>query len=164
VPREGSAPPPGQPDPGQPDPGQPDPGEPDPGEPAGPPGRSGPTAGQPGRPAGQSAYDDAGISEAEMLEVARELAATPVEDVVANHCYGLFELAALHLSQSPPNLEAARLSIDAMGCIVDGLGGRLGSHAATLSEGLNQLRLAFVRIAEAGGGRETNGAVAGEPS
>lgn len=72
-----------------------------------------------------------------------------MEDVIVNHCFGLFELAALHLSQQPVNLTAARLSIDALGYLVEGLGERLGSHAATLAEGLTQLRLAFVRIAEA---------------
>jgi hypothetical protein len=61
----------------------------------------------------------------------------------------LFELAALHLSQQPVNLVAARLAIDAMGYIIDGLGQRLGPHAASLADGLAQLRMAFVRIADA---------------
>jgi len=87
--------------------------------------------------------------EAELAAVAAELLATPVEDLVANHCYGLFELAALHLSQRPPSLAAARTAIDAMGYLVDGLGDRLGRHASSLAEGLTQLRLAFVRISDA---------------
>jgi hypothetical protein len=66
--------------------------------------------------------------------------------VVANHCYGLFELAALHLSQLPPQFDKARLAIDALGLLVDGLGDRLGQHAGPLAEGLSQIRLAFVRI------------------
>lgn len=86
-----------------------------------------------------------------MAEIAAQLLAAPVEDVIANHCFGLFELAALHLSQQPPNLEAARGAIDAMGLLVDGLAGRLGVHQATLTEGLNQLRLAWVKIAETAG-------------
>ncbi len=89
-------------------------------------------------------------AEEELLEVAKHLAAAPAEDVVANHCYGLFELAALHLSQQPPQLDKARLAIDALGLLVDGLGDRLGQHAGALAEGLSQLRLAFVRIAAAG--------------
>jgi len=84
-----------------------------------------------------------------LIEVARQLSAAPAEDVVANHCYGLFELAALHLSQQPPQLEKARLAIDALGLLVDGLGDRLGQHAPALADGLSQLRLAFVRIADA---------------
>ncbi len=88
-------------------------------------------------------------SEEELRELARELAKAPVEDVIANHCYGLFELAALHLSNRPVDLAAARLAIDAMGKLVEGLGGRLGSHEAALADGLTQIRLAFVRIADA---------------
>jgi hypothetical protein len=93
--------------------------------------------------------EDAEISEAELREIAQSLLTAPVEDVISNHCYGLFELAALHLSARPPNLEAARTAVDAMGAVVEGLGSRLGQHQATLSEGLAQLRLTWVRIAEA---------------
>ena len=75
-----------------------------------------------------------------------ELANAPVEVVVANHCYGLFELAAVYLSQQPPLLEQARLAIDALGCLVDGLAGRLGEGESALKEGLTNLRLAFVQI------------------
>jgi hypothetical protein len=89
------------------------------------------------------------FNEEEILEVAKHLAAAPAEDVVANHCYGLFELGALHLSQLPPQLDKARLAIDALGMIVDGLGERLGQHAPALAEGLSQIRLAFVQISSA---------------
>jgi hypothetical protein len=86
---------------------------------------------------------------AEMAALERELVAAPVEDVIANHCYGLFQLAALHLSQRPPNLEEARLAIDALGAIVEGLGPRLSDQADPLTEGLAQIRLAFVQLAAA---------------
>lgn len=89
--------------------------------------------------------------------LAEQLLSAPVEDVIANHCFGLFELAALHLSQQPPNLEAARAAIDAMGFLVEGLGSRLGQHQATLAEGLGQVRLAFVRIAETFAGPQADG-------
>lgn len=104
-------------------------------------------------------------SDEEMAALAAQLLAAPVEDVIANHCYGLFELAALHLSQQPPNLDSARKAIDAMGCLVEGLGSRLGQHQGSLSEGLTQLRLAWVKLQEtvagpAQDGRESSG---GEP-
>ena len=89
------------------------------------------------------------VNEEELLEVAKHLAAAPAEDVVANHCYGLFELGALHLSQQPPQFDKARLAIDALGLLVDGLGERLGQHATALAEGLSQIRLAFVRMSSA---------------
>ena len=76
----------------------------------------------------------------------RELANAPVEVVVANHCYGLFELAAVYLSQAPPLLPQSRLAIDALACLVDGLKGRLGEAEEPLKEGLSQLQLAYVQI------------------
>jgi hypothetical protein len=75
-----------------------------------------------------------------------ELADSPVEVVVANHCYGLFELAAVYLSQLPPLLDQARLAIDALGALIGGLEGRLGENEEQLKDGLSQLRLAYVQI------------------
>ena len=75
-----------------------------------------------------------------------QLANTPAEVVVANHCYGLFELAAIYLSQTPPMLFQARLAIDGLGSLLDGLRGRLGEAEPSLHESLSQLRLAFVRL------------------
>lgn len=84
---------------------------------------------------------------AEMEELERQLVAAPAEDVVANHCYGLFQLAALHLGQEPPGLDAARLAIDALAAIVAALDGRLGDAGIPLRDGLAQIRLAYVQIA-----------------
>jgi hypothetical protein len=81
-----------------------------------------------------------------MAELQEQLARTPAYLVVANHAFGLFELAALHLSLQPPQLDEARLAIDAMAALVEGLGDRLGEHAAELSDGLAQLRMAYVEI------------------
>lgn len=102
-----------------------------------------PTGGQ-SRVAGSD--DATEPTEAELAAAAERLRATPVEVVVANHCYGLFELAALHLSADPPGLEPARLAIDAMAALVEGLRGRLGESEATLTDGLAQLRLAWVQL------------------
>lgn len=79
-------------------------------------------------------------------ELRHQLLATPVEVVVANHGYGLFELAAIHLSQRPAGVEQARLAIDALGCLVEGLAGRLGEAEASLVDALAQIRMAFVQI------------------
>ncbi len=76
----------------------------------------------------------------------RQLAGAPADVVVANHCYGLFELAAVYLSDAPPRLEQARLAIDALGYVVDGLGERLGEAHPSLRDALAQIRLAFVQI------------------
>ena len=96
----------------------------------------------------QAAPDREALAE-EIAEIEKELAGAPARDVVANHCYGLFQLAALHLGQAPPRLDDARLSIDALAAIVETLGDRLGESAAPLRDGLAQIRLAFVQIAGA---------------
>ncbi len=101
-------------------------------------------------PLGPDGGEPAELGEEELaaqVEAMRsELASSPVEVVVANHCYGLFELAAVYLSQQPPLLDQARLAIDALGCLVDGLEGRLGEGEDGLRDGLSQLRLAYVQI------------------
>jgi hypothetical protein len=82
----------------------------------------------------------------QMAAVQQELLGTPVSVVVANHAVGLFQLAALHLNQRPPDLEEGRLAVDAMGALIDGLTGRLGEEEASLKEALAQLRMAFVQL------------------
>jgi hypothetical protein len=89
--------------------------------------------------------DEEALAE-QVATVRAELADAPVEVVVANHCYGLFELAAVYLSQQPPLLSQSRLAIDALGCLVTGLEGRLGESEEQLKDGLSQLRLAYVQI------------------
>jgi hypothetical protein len=85
---------------------------------------------------------------ARLDELRRQLLGTPAEIVVANHAYGLFELAAIHLSQQPPRREEARLAVDAMAALVEGLAGRLGEAEPSLRDALAQNRLAFVQISE----------------
>lgn len=83
------------------------------------------------------------------LEQAREqLAQTPASLVVANHAIGLFQLAAIHLDREPANLDDARLAIDALAALVEGLHGRLGDEEQTLRDALAQLQLAYVEVAK----------------
>jgi hypothetical protein len=90
--------------------------------------------------------EDVAAMQAELAEARRQLVAVPAEQVVANHAIGLYELAAIHLGQSPANLAAAALAIDAMGALVEGLGSRLGEATPTLTDALQQIRLAFVQV------------------
>ncbi len=83
---------------------------------------------------------------AHLEELRHQLVSTPAEVVVANHAYGLFELAAIHLSQTPPRLDDARLAVDAMAGLVEALAGRLGEPERSLRDALSQIRLAFVQI------------------
>ncbi len=81
------------------------------------------------------------------LAQARErLAEAPAEIVVVNHVMGLYELAAIHLSASPARLHEAALAIDAVACLVEGLGPRLGEESETLLTALSNIRLAFVQV------------------
>jgi len=82
----------------------------------------------------------------EMAEARARLAVVPAEVVVINHVMGLYELGAIHLSATPPDLVQAALAIDAVACLVDGLGDRLGDEAPTMRDALNNIRLAFVQI------------------
>ena len=100
--------------------------------------------------------DDTGVDEtdreqaeelaSEIAAVRARLARVPAATVVANHTMGLYELAAIHLSQDVPNFSEATLAIDAMAALIDRLQGRLGGDEATLRESLAQLRLAFVTL------------------
>jgi|GEM_PF-362239 len=81
------------------------------------------------------------------MRAARErLSEVPAEVVITNHVMGLYELAAIHLSASPPDLHQSVLAIDAVACLVDGLGERLGDDYPTMQDALNNIRLAFVQI------------------
>lgn len=81
------------------------------------------------------------------LEESRaRLAQVPVSVVVVNHVMGLYELAAIHLSATPARLPEAALAIDAVACLVEGLGERLGDEHDTLADALANIRLAFVQI------------------
>ncbi len=82
---------------------------------------------------------------AELAAARQRVLEAPADMVVANHAMGLYELAAIHLSEEDPDLEAARLAIDAMGQLVEGLTGRLGENEPTLKDALTQLRMAFVQ-------------------
>ena len=140
-------------------------------EPQGQPGHTPPAAPPSGAQVGQGQADatQAPASEEElqarMAELRNELAETPVELVVANHCFGMFELAALHLSLQPPRLDQARLAIDALAGLLQAMTGRLGEEEAQLQEGLASLRLAFVQIqgAQESAGADPGGAAPAPP-
>lgn len=93
----------------------------------------------------------------EMTEARERLIATPAAVIVANHGMGLYELAALHLAEQPPNLGEATVAIDGLSAILEKLEGRLGEAESTLREALDQVRLAFVQIksSQAAGPDET---------
>ena len=98
-----------------------------------------------------TALDDTALDDAAqaMYDARARLGGMPAEVVVSNHVMGLYELAAIHLSAEPPALAEAALAIDAVGCLVAGLGERLGPDSETLANALSNIRLAFVQIKNA---------------
>ncbi len=95
---------------------------------------------------------------AALREVHAKLVATPVEDVIANHALGIWQLALVHLGVvtppdeqgrlPAPDLPAAGLAIDAMAALVEGLGERLGVHEPVLRDALGQAQMLFVEVSE----------------
>ena len=90
--------------------------------------------------------DVVGDAQEAIQEARQRLAEVPAEVVVTNHVMGLYELAAIHLSSPTPDLRSAALAIDAVACLVDGLGDRIGENAATMRDALANIRMAFVQI------------------
>jgi hypothetical protein len=95
---------------------------------------------------GELSDEEAMEAEAQVEALRQRLAEAPVETVLANHCYGLFELGAVYLSATPAMLPQARMAIDAFGLLVEGLGDRLGEAAGPLRDALAQIRLGYVQV------------------
>jgi hypothetical protein len=93
--------------------------------------------------------DRLAAANAVLEDTRRRLAEVPAEVVITNHIMGLYELAAIHLGNVPPDLAQAALSIDAVACLVEGLGDRIGPEATTMRDALSNIRLAFVQIKNA---------------
>jgi hypothetical protein len=129
-----------------------------------PPSAPPPSGGPPGGPGGPD--DGPSPEEIQALrELHTRLASTPVEDVVANHAFGLWQLALVYLGvatppdeqgrQPMPNLPAASLVIDAVAALLDGVGDRLGPHAEALRDALTQTQMIYVQLAEALAGAQS---------
>ena len=101
----------------------------------------------PGATEGGAATTPEERAEAERLleRVRREIAGTPAAEIVGNHAVGLWQLALIHLGLEQPNLEDARLAIDALGGLLDGTGDRLGERGGALRDALTELRVALAR-------------------
>ena len=108
-----------------------------------------------GPPGGPDAEMDEEELQAELRAMQEQMLRTPAAIVVANHCIGLIELAALHLGQNPPHLADAQVAIDALAGILDAVGSRLGDNGPALQQALTQMRMAYVEAKQAtasGGG------------
>ncbi len=116
---------------------------------------------RPDAAAGQQPSEDAAApltpeQEEQARAVAKELAdararllETEVSTVLTNHGLGIYELAAIHLTADRPNLPEAKLAIDGLAALVEGLKGRLGEGEPTLRDALQQAQMAFVQVSNA---------------
>ncbi len=83
----------------------------------------------------------------EMSEARQQLLEAEVATVLANHALGIYELAALHITSENPDMVEARLAVDALGVLVEGLEGRLGDGEPTLIDALNNIKIGYVQRA-----------------
>ena len=81
----------------------------------------------------------------ELADARARLLETEVSTVLANHALGIYELAAIHLTSDEPDLDEAKLAIDGLAALVEGLAGRLGDGEGTLRDALHQARLVYVQ-------------------
>ena len=84
---------------------------------------------------------------AELAAARQRLSQTPAAEVIANHVMGIYELAAIHLSDETPKLNEAQIAIDAMTGIVEALEGRLGENESVIKDALQQIQMAYVQVA-----------------
>lgn len=82
---------------------------------------------------------------ARMAETQQEVLRVPAGVIVVNHARGLLELAVLHLNQTDPRMDEARLAIDTAKAVLDAGGTRLGEEGELLAEMLRQVQIAFVQ-------------------
>ncbi len=82
----------------------------------------------------------------EFEQTKKQIAEAPVEQIISTHVIGLYELAVIHLQQEVPNLEAAKIAIDAMAGLLDGVEGQIGEPEEPMKKLLSDLQMAFVKL------------------
>lgn len=85
----------------------------------------------------------------EMMQVRREIAATPASEMVSNHLIRFLDLATIYLESEPPAFAEAATAIEAFRSVLEGLGDRLGEHRPMLTEALGQIQMIFVQVKRA---------------
>ncbi len=80
----------------------------------------------------------------EMADARAQILEADPTAIIANHAFGIYEFAMLHITANDPDMKAARLAVDSLGFLVEGLRGRLDEAEAPLNEALHGVRLLFV--------------------
>jgi len=85
----------------------------------------------------------------EMMQVRRQIAATPAGEVLTGHVSRLLDLVTIYLGADTPAFADAATVIEAVRGLLDGVGDRFGEHEQMLREALGQAQMVFVRVKEA---------------
>jgi hypothetical protein len=83
---------------------------------------------------------------AEMSRVRQEMLSVPAAEIIANHLMGIYELAAIHLGENPPNFVEATVAIEALRAVLDRIGKEFGENEQVLQQALQQLQVTFVAL------------------
>lgn len=84
----------------------------------------------------------------EMGRVRQEMLSVPAAEIIANHLMGIYELAAIHLGENPPNFVEASVAIEALRAVLDRIGKEFDENEAVLRQALSQLQMTFVQLKE----------------
>ena len=84
----------------------------------------------------------------QMAEAREQILGAPASTVLMNHAFGMYELAAIHLTADEPKLEEAKLAIDCLSSIAKELEGKLGEEEQTMKEALSQIQMVYVQRKE----------------
>lgn len=85
----------------------------------------------------------------DMTEARARLLETEAATIIANHAFGIYELAAIHVTADDPDMKEGRLAIDALQALITGISGRLGEAEETLNDALANIKLVYVQRAAA---------------
>jgi hypothetical protein len=85
----------------------------------------------------------------EMMQVRRQVAATPAAEMLTNYLMRFFDLATIYLEADPPAFAEAATVIEAFRAVLEGVGDRLGDNAPLLQEALGQAQMVFVQVKNA---------------
>ena len=86
---------------------------------------------------------------AEMMQVRRQVAATPAAEMLTNYLMRFFDLATIYLEAEPPAFGEAATVIEAFRSVLEGVGDRLGENEPLLQEALGQAQMVFVQVKNA---------------
>lgn len=100
----------------------------------------------PNLPPDQLSPEEHEVLTKEFEETRKRIAESPPEQIIATHVIGLRELAFIHLSKETPDLEGARLAINALAGIVNEVGDELGEYTEPIKGILNEIQMAYVKI------------------